>query len=171
MKISVRKITIVAMIIALSVVGRVIFTFIPNVQPTTSIIIISGFFLGPIFGIIVAVLSAILSNMIMGMGLWTFGQILAWGLIGITSGMIGKYIHRIPFYLLVSYTVLCGFLYGIIISIPLYMFTGKMLAYYIAGLPFDVNHAVGNGIFFIILYPVLRKLFIKFSIYDEFRKK
>lgn len=149
------------MLIALSVVGRIMFTFIPNVQPTTAIIIITSLFLGPIYGVVVAILSAILSNLVMGMGLWTFGQIIAWGTIGLISGVMRKYRDRLPVIVLAIYAVFCGFLYGFVISIPLYLFSGKFLAYYIAGLPFDMSHAIGNGVFFLILYPILRLLFLK----------
>lgn len=149
------------MLIALSVVGRIMFTFIPNVQPTTSIIIITGLFLGPVYGVVVAVFSAVLSNLVMGMGLWTFGQIVAWGILGLISGSLRKYRDRIPVVVLAIYAVFCGFLYGFVISIPLYLFSGKFLAYYIAGLPFDMSHAIGNGVFFLILYPILRLLFLK----------
>ncbi|WP_077618643.1 ECF transporter S component [Bacillus sinesaloumensis] len=161
MKLSVKNLTLLSMLIALSVVGRITFTFIPNVQPTTAIIIITSLFLGPIYGVLVAVLSSVLSNMVMGMGLWTIGQIVAWGLIGLISGSIRKYRDRIPVVILAIYAVFCGFLYGLIISIPLYLFSGKFLAYYIAGLPFDMSHAIGNGIFFLILYPIMRLLFLK----------
>ncbi|RFB17015.1 ECF transporter S component [Bacillus sp. HNG] len=161
MNLSVKNLTFLSMLIALSVVGRIMFTFLPNVQPTTAIIIIASLFLGPIYGVIVAVLSSVLSNLVMGMGLWTVGQIFAWGIIGLISGALRKYRDRIPVAVLVIYAVFCGFLYGLVISIPLYLFSGKFFAYYIAGLPFDMSHAIGNGVFFLILYPILRLLFLK----------
>ncbi|THE15044.1 ECF transporter S component [Bacillus timonensis] len=161
MNLSVKNLTFLSMLIALSVVGRIMFTFLPNVQPTTAIIIIASLFLGPIYGVVVAVLSSVLSNLVMGMGLWTVGQIIAWGTIGLMSGSLRKYRDRIPVMMLAIYAVICGFLYGLIISIPLYLFSGKFFAYYLAGLPFDMSHAIGNGVFFLILYPVLRLLFLK----------
>ncbi|MFT4413142.1 ECF transporter S component [Fredinandcohnia humi] len=164
MNVSVKKLTLLSMLIALSVVGRIMFTFIPNVQPTTSIIIIASLFLGPLYGFVLAAFSAILSNMVMGMGLWTVGQIIAWGLIGLISGFLGRYRERIPVIMFVAYSVFCGFLYGFVISVPQYAVSGlsnKFLAYYLAGLPFDLSHAIGNGVFFLILYPVLRLLFLK----------
>lgn len=161
MNFSVKKLTLLSMLIALSVVGRITFTFIPNVQPTTSIIIIVSLFLGPLYGFVLATFSAILSNLVMGMGLWTIGQIVAWGIIGVVSGILGKYREKIPFAVLTAYSVFCGFLYGFVISLPTYLFSGKFFAYYLAGLPFDVSHAIGNGLFFIILYPVLRLLLLK----------
>ncbi|MFS0822909.1 ECF transporter S component [Bacillus sp. 1P02SD] len=161
MNLSVKNLTFLSMLIALSVVGRIMFTFLPNVQPTTAIIIIASLFLGPIYGVVVAVLSSVLSNLVMGMGLWTVGQIFAWGIIGLISGALRKYRDRIPVVVLVIYAVFCGFLYGLVISMPLYLFSGKFFAYYIAGLPFDMSHAIGNGVFFLILYPILRLLFLK----------
>ncbi|WP_010284319.1 ECF transporter S component [Bacillus timonensis] len=161
MNLSVKNLTLLSMLIALSVVGRIAFTFLPNVQPTTTIIIITSLFLGPIYGVLVAVISSVLSNLVMGMGLWTIGQIIAWGIIGLVSGALRKHRERIPVVLLSIYAVFCGFLYGFVISIPLYVLSGKFFAYYIAGLPFDLSHAIGNGVFFLVLYPILRLLFLK----------
>lgn len=161
MNLSVKNLTLLSMLIALSVVGRITFTFLPNVQPMTAIIVITSLFLGPIYGMVVAVFGSVLSNLVMGMGLWTIGQIVAWGIIGLISGAFREYRDRIPVILLAIYAVFCGFLYGFVISIPLYLFSGKFLAYYLAGLPFDMSHAIGNGVFFLILYPILRLLFLK----------
>ncbi|WP_449536794.1 ECF transporter S component [Ferdinandcohnia sp. Marseille-Q9671] len=160
-RLSVKNLTFLSMLIALSVVGRITFTFLPNVQPTTAIIIITSLFLGPVYGMIVAVFSSVLSNLVMGMGLWTFGQIIAWGIIGLLGGVLRVYRDRIPVLILTLFAIFCGFLYGFIISVPLYLFSGKFIAYYLAGLPFDVSHAIGNGVFFLILYPILRLLFLK----------
>ncbi|PAD22091.1 ECF transporter S component [Terribacillus saccharophilus] len=160
-----RKLTLLAMLTALAVVGRiyanVLFPFLPNMQPMTSVIIICSLLLGPAAGVIIAVLSTLLSSMILGMGLWTLWQILAWGLIGLTFGLIGKLWKDPSLIVMTAASVLTGYVYGILISLPNVFIMENFLAYYLAGISFDTMHAVGNGIFFIILYPVLRRLFNK----------
>ncbi|MFP7493762.1 ECF transporter S component [Terribacillus saccharophilus] len=162
---STRKLTLLAMLTALAAVGRiyanVLFPFLPNMQPMTSVIIICSLLLGPIAGIIIAVLSTLLSNMLLGMGIWTVWQMLAWGLIGFSFGFLGKLWKRPPLIPMTIASILTGYLYGFLISVPNVFIMEHFLAYYIAGLSFDTLHAIGNGIFFFILYPVLSRLFEK----------
>lgn len=157
------KLTLLALLAALAVVGRTVFSFIPNVQPVTAIIIICGLILGPVSAILLAILTTFLSNMILGMGIWAIWQIVSWGLIGLISGLIGKYFKRIPLYVLVVYAIFCGYFYGFVISLTTYQVTGKFLPYYLAGLPFDTNHAIGNAVFIVLLYPIIRLYFEKYA--------
>ncbi|HLR80008.1 MAG TPA: ECF transporter S component [Bacillota bacterium] len=157
------KITLLAFLAALAVVGRAIFSFLPNIQPVTSIIIICGIVLGPVAAILLALLTTFLSNMILGMGIWTIWQVIAWALIGFLSGMIGKYSTKLPLYIIVSFSFMSGYIYGLIISLTTYQVTGKFLPYYVAGLPFDTYHAVGNAIFMVLLYPFVSYLLRKYA--------
>lgn len=154
------KLTLLALLAALAVVGRVAFAFLPSVQPVTAIIIIGGLFLGPVSAIILAVLITLLSNMLLGMGIWAIWQIVAWGIIGLLSGLLGKIKRRIPVFAIVIFAVFSGYFYGLIISLTTYQVTGKFLPYYYAGLPFDTNHAIGNAVFIVLLYPTI-SLFLK----------
>lgn len=165
------KITLLALLAALGVVGRAYFVFLPNVQPVTSLIIISGLMLGPGAAVLLALLTTFLSNMILGMGIWTIWQVISWGTIGVISGVIGKMFTRIPIYLLVLYAIFCGYFYGFVISLTTYQISGKFWPYYIAGLPFDTNHALGNAVFIMLLYPTITHLFKKYSQkYFNFKK-
>jgi energy-coupling factor transport system substrate-specific component len=153
------KLTLIAVLSSLAVVGRIFFQFIPNVQPVSAIIILLGFYLGPLAGITIAAITTYVSNLVLGMGIWTIWQIIAWSLIGVLSGVLGIIKWRNPIYILVAFAIFSGYLYGFILSITNFAIAGKFLPYYLAGLPFDTNHAIGNGVFMIILYPVLARLF------------
>lgn len=157
------KLTLLALLAALAIVGRIAVSPIPNVQPVTSILIIAGVFLGPISAFLLAILITFLSNIVLGMGIWTIWQIMSWGIIGVLSGLIGKFFKRTPLFLLIIFSIFCGYLYGFIISLTTYQISGKFWAYYIAGLPFDTNHAVGNAIFIILLYPTIAYFFKKYA--------
>lgn len=153
-----RKLTLCALLIALSVVGRLTFTFIPNVQPVTVLIIITSFILGPLYGVIVACLSTWMTNLLLGMGLWTMWQMLAWSIVAGLSGWVGKVREKIPLLALSVYAGICGMLYGFLISYPMSQVTGNFWLYYLSGLPFDLNHAFGNILFFLVLYPTFSRL-------------
>lgn len=155
------RLTLIALLAALAVVGRYAFQFVPNIQPVTTIIILSAFFLGPVSGIILAFLTTYLSNLVMGMGLWTVWQIAAWSIIGIISGMLGKIFQKNPLPILMVFSVFSGYFFGFVMSLANYIIAGKFLSYYLLGLPFDTYHAIGNAIFMVILFPVLSRIFAR----------
>ncbi|WP_010095959.1 ECF transporter S component [Ornithinibacillus scapharcae] len=157
------KITLLAILATLAVVGRIAFASIPNVQPVTSVIIISGLFLGPVSGIMLALLVTFLSNMILGTGIWTVWQIISWAFIGCLAGIAGRVWKNIPFVVIIIMSLFSGYLYGFIISLTNYQVTGHgFWAYYVVGLPYDTYHAVGNVIFMILFYPTISYLFKKY---------
>jgi energy-coupling factor transport system substrate-specific component len=91
--------------------------------------------------------------------MWTFTQIFSWSVIGLLSGALGKWFKRIPAFVLSIYSGLCGLFFGLVFSIQnVVVGNAPFWPYYLAGLPFDINHAVGNMVFFIVLYPILSKL-------------
>lgn len=157
------KLTLLALLAALGVIGRVVLSFIPNVQPITTIIIIAGIMIGPLGALLLALLTTFLSNMILGMGVWTIWQIVSWGIIGLISGLVGKVFRKVPFYITILLAAVSGYLYGMIISLTTYQITGLFWPYYLAGLPFDTNHAIGNVVFMILLYPTITHFFEKYA--------
>ncbi len=157
------KLTLIAMLAALSVAGRLALANIPNVQPVTAVIILSGFWLGPLSGVVIAVLTTLVSNILLGMGYWTIWQIAAWSLIGMLAGLIGKYWRGIPVWALSVFGFFSGILYGIIISLTMRAAGQPFLAYYLSGLPFDINHAASNVVFILVLSPVLGRLFHQYQ--------
>lgn len=164
MKLNAKSIALMSMLITLSVVSRIALIIIPNVQATTVVIILSSFILNPVGAVIVAVGSVLVSNLILGMGIWTLWQILAWSLIGLASGLVGKYHKKLPLIIIALYAGLCGLAFGFLISIPMIPMIGSVTGfwiYYLAGLPFDIAHAIGNTIFMYLLYPVFFKIINK----------
>ncbi|WP_163526263.1 ECF transporter S component [Halobacillus ihumii] len=157
------KLTLIAMLASMAIAGRLVMANIPNVQPVTAIIIIAGFWLGPLAAVIMAFLTTFLSNVFLGMGYWTIWQILSWSIIGLGAGLIGKYWANIPVWMLSIYGFLSGIVYGLIISFTMRVAGQPFWAYYLAGLPMDLNHAASNVIFILVLSPVLGTLFSRYQ--------
>src|SRR5436305_6674211 len=98
---SARVVSLVATLAALAVVGRIAFAPFPNVKPTTDIVLFAGLAIGVAPGFAVGAITALASNVFFGQGPWTPWQMLAWGLVGVAGGLIGKLLHgrepaRIP---------------------------------------------------------------------------
>lgn len=85
------------------------------------------------------------------------------GSIGMMSGFLGKYFSNIPIYILLIYSIFCGYFYSFTISLTTYQVTGKFWPYYIIALPFDTYQVVGNTVFIVLLYPILSKLMKKYA--------
>jgi energy-coupling factor transport system substrate-specific component len=156
-----RTVAVIGTMAALAVAGRVLFAVIPNVQPSTFIIVVSGYVFGPIAGFMVGSTTALVSNIFLGHGPWTLWQMLAWGLTGLVSGVLGPKRRLEGRWRLGFYCAAWGVLYGWIVNA--YFVTGfvhplntrSVVAAYTMGLWFDVFHAAGNFAFAFLLGPAL----------------
>lgn len=158
-----RRIARLAILVSLCHVGRVMLGFLPNVQPMTVILLLLTIVFGFSDGLIVAVLSILISNLQMGMGVWTFAQIGTYIAVVAITAFISPILRRLPLWLSALYAGFTGFLYGFLISLIQSIFFSwlSFFPYWIAGLSFDLFHALGNIGFWIILYPILMPLFEK----------
>lgn len=161
---NVKSIVLVAMLASLTVAGRIVFSFIPNVQPMTVIIIIITLVMGVKYGVLIGTLSMILSNLVLGMGLWTIPQVIGYAVIALITGMIIRpFFIRIPHIVMSVYAAFTGLLYGFIMALWQAPFYGLKYfwAYWLAGIPFDMYHAIGNFIFYLVLAPIFIPLLHK----------
>ena len=149
------------MMVALCVVSRTFFQFIVNVQPVTAILLIITIYWGTYQGLIVGLLSILITNFYMGMGVWTIAQITTYSLIILLTGLLKKVPKfKQSIMLQAIYAGITGLLFGLLISAAQAPFLGisAFLPYYLAGVPVDVMHAFGNVVFYLLLTPILRKL-------------
>ena len=147
-KVGARRMVIVAILIALSVAGRMI----PFFKPITAITIIAALYLGGEAGFLVGALSALLSNFMFGQGPWTPFQMLAWGLIGLLAGLLRFPLGKSRSLLLV-YGVGSGVLYSLVMDLWV-MLSGDGTvgwtvygAAVIASIPHTLLYAFSNLIF------------------------
>ncbi len=78
-----RIVALVATLAALAALGRIAFAAVPNVKPTTDIVLVSGYALGGPPGFAVGAIAGLTSNFFFGQGPWTPWQMAAWGFTGI----------------------------------------------------------------------------------------
>lgn len=163
---SLRELVLLAVFIALATVGRVIFASVPNVQPITFLVIIIGYVFGPGFGFVTGAMSALVSNFFLGQGLWTPWQMVAWGLGGVISGLVGKRLTGYPIIFMTVFSFIWGFVFDWMMNIWMwlsfyYPLTLKSLWVLIgSGLLFDVFHSVGNAVFALAAGPFLYRVLV-----------
>ncbi len=107
---------ILAVMTALSVLGRFAFAAIPHFKPVSAIVIITGMYLGAQSGFLGGALSAVLSNILFGQGPWTPFQMLAWGLIGLFAALLGGLLRKSKIALAI-FGGLAGVFYSLVMDI------------------------------------------------------
>ncbi len=158
-----KVVAVIATLGAFAAVARVPFAAIPNVQPTTFLVMLSGYVFGVRVGFLVGAIAAVLSNLFFGQGPWTIWQMLSWGLAGASGGALGAALEgRRNGPLLASpakrwtFTAVCalwGYLFGWIMNLWVFLGLGSALtwksfvAVYLASVAFDTAHALGNAFF------------------------
>ena len=155
-----RVLAVVAALAALAVVGRLAFAAIPNVKPTTDIVLFAGYALGAVPGFAVGAVTAIVSNIFLSQGPWTVWQMAGWGAVGVGGAGLawilrGREPNR---FVLAAVCGLAGLLFGAWMDIYQWTFAARQdLDTYIAvagtSLPYNVAHAVGNVVFCLLLGP------------------
>lgn len=143
-----RRMVIAAVLTALCIVGR----FIPFFKPVTAITVIAALYLGRETGFLVGAMAAVLSNIYFGQGPWTPFQMLAWGMLGWTAGLLAKHLKRSrP--LLLLYGVISGVLYSLIMDVwtVLWYNNGFDISLYLSAmvtaLPHTLLYAASNFLF------------------------
>ena len=84
-----RIVALVGTLAAFAALGRIAFAAVPNVKPTTDIVLIAGYALGGGPGFAVGALAGLSSNFFFGQGPWTPWQMAAWGAAGHARGGAG----------------------------------------------------------------------------------
>ncbi|WP_060203945.1 ECF transporter S component [Sporosarcina koreensis] len=152
-----REVVLLAMLAAIAAVGRVPFAGLPSVQPTSFIIIIAGIVFGAESGFIVGAVAAIVSNFFLGQGPWTPWQMYAWGMMGMTAGLLRNAWWLKTVWGKCIFGFVWGYLFGwfmnmwIIVSNIEALSWGFFAGIYISSVYFDLAHALSN-VFFLLIF-------------------
>jgi len=143
-----RRMVIVAVMIALSVVGR----FIPFFKPITALSVICAIYLGAESGFAVGAFSVLLSNFFFGQGPWTPFQMLAFGLIGFISGILAPHLRKSRV-LLIVFGGICGVFYTLIMDVWTILWYDSSfdlkvyVAAFVTALPHTLLYTASNVVF------------------------
>ncbi|WP_432408113.1 ECF transporter S component [Wukongibacter sp. M2B1] len=168
-KTSVKEISLIATLSGLAGVSRVPFAGIANVQPTTFLVIISGYVFGPRFGFMVGAVATLVSNSFLGHGPWSPWQMMAWGLAGLSGGILRKIMSKPHRLKLSIFAFVWGFLFGYIMNLWHWLFfvyplsLSSFIATYIRSFYFDLMHALGNFAFTYFLGKDFINILLRFK--------
>jgi len=151
-----RELVVIAVMVALSVVSRLIFAPIPAFKPISAIVIIAGIAFGMESGFMVGALSAILSNIYFGQGPWTPFQMLAWGIVGLLAGLLFRRNIKPSYIMLIVIAIIGGVLYSLLLDIWTVLSVGQVWSFdrfgavIMTSLPF-MGMCVASYIVFLLL--------------------
>lgn len=153
--VSSKEISLIAIYSAFAAVARIPFIGIPSVQPVSFLVLCAGYVFGPLIGFIIGGITAFLSNVFLGQGIWTIYQIFAWGFFGLIGGLMGRKKNKKPDkWILALIGFLLAFVYGWLMNLWTWMLIrpitfASFIAVNIQSIPFDIAHALANFIFLI----------------------
>jgi energy-coupling factor transport system substrate-specific component len=171
-KVEPRELVLLAVLASIAAVARIPFASIPSVQPTTFMIMMSGFVFGAESGFMIGAVAALASNMVLGQGPWTPWQMAAWGLVGLTAGMLQNTRVMTNKWGRILFGLVWGFLFGWIMNLwgmigmiqsgtPFNM--KAIFLYFSASAVFDSMHSVSNVIFLLAFGEIWIKILRRFK--------
>jgi prenyltransferase beta subunit len=161
-------VALVAALAALAVAGRIAFAALPNVKPTTDIVIFAGYALGGAPGFAVGALAALISNFWFGQGPWTPWQMAAWGLCGVLGAALALGVRNAGRLTLAATCGFAGILFGTLLNFSLMATYGGDLSWQRFSLlegraiPFEAAHVGANVALALVAGPAMVRMLTRF---------
>jgi len=151
-----KEICLTGMLIALCTILRYVFSFLPNIQPITAIIILVSLFISRKISILTSMGLMIITGIILGFGIWIPLQILGYIIICLGTLLIIKR----NIILTLTWGIIGSYIYGFVVSLSMlpYIPNNTFISTWILGLPFDTYHAISTFIFILALYYPFKKV-------------
>lgn len=155
---SLRQVLPAVTLAAAATAGRILFSALPDVKPVSAMVILAGICLGRRPGFLCGALTALVSNMFFGQGLWTPWQMYGWGLMGYVAGVLADHgrLRSRPSLAAFGFTAcLC---YGVIldgytaVAFVRPITPAALLATWLASLPMDVVHGLATVAFLLAIW-------------------
>ena len=164
---SIRDIALIGAMVAVIEVCKMVMAPLPNIELTSFWVILFTLFFGwkMVFVIPVFIL---IEGCVYGFGLWWIMYLYAWPLLALFA-YINRKKETLLFWSLTSATF--GLLFGAMCAIP-YFFLGWVdggiaaglrtaFAWWVAGIPWDITHAIGNFVLMLVLFRPMRRIMEK----------
>ncbi|MCC8042153.1 MAG: hypothetical protein LIO69_01265 [Oscillospiraceae bacterium] len=148
-----RAIVLSALMGALLIISKQIMSGLPNIEPVSFLIILYSleFPKETPAGIAVFVL---MQGILYGFGIWWFMYLYIWFILMAVTFLFRK-IDHILFWAVIS--GLYGLAFGGLCSLIYITKPSYALAWWLAGLPYDAVHGIGNFLIMLVLYRPIRK--------------
>lgn len=154
-----REIALFGMLGALTFGAKVAMSGLPNIEPVSLMVMLMAVVFGwkALYPVYLYVLMEIL---LYGINLWNINYLYVWTVLAVAAIFMRRLRNPLWWALLGG---VFGMAFGLLCC-PVYAVMGGMdyaLRWWLAGLPFDVPHAIGNFVIALVLFVPLRNLLEK----------
>lgn len=174
-KISIRDIALIGIMVAVIEVCKTALAFLPNIELVSFWIIMFTLFFGWRILFVVPVF-VLIEGCIYGVGLWWIMYLYAWPLLALLAYLNRKQ-ESVWFWSILS--AVFGLFFGFLCAIPYVVIgisdggiRGGLYAgftWWVAGIPWDIVHCIGNFVIMLVLYNPLRKMMKKLHLLAYFQ--
>lgn len=158
------RLVLIAVLTALSVLGRLLFAVLPGFKPVTAMVILTAMYFGGEAGFLTGALTAVLSNFYFGQGPWTPFQMFAWGMVGLLAGLFARQLLNSRIKLCV-FGALSGIVYSALMDVWTVLWAdgsfvfSRYLAAIASSAGYTALYCVSNVVFLLLLAkPIGSKL-------------
>lgn len=160
-KLTIKDITLMALMVAIIEVCKVALAQIPNVELTSFWIIMFTLYFGKRIFYVIPVF-ILIEEAIYGINLWWIMYLYAWPLLAVVTLLLRKMKGAWEWSVVSG---IFGLMFGFLCAIP-YIFTSGIygaFAWWVAGIPWDLVHGVANFAIMMVLYHPMRRVMEKMS--------
>lgn len=163
MKISEKVIDIVTLglLSAILLIGQLGMSFLPNIEPVTVLLIVYTLvYQKKVFPVIYAFV--LMEGLIFGFGIWWISYLYIWSILALIVLFFRKNSSVIIWAVIAG---AFGLLFGALCAIP-YLISGgpgAALAYWAAGIPYDILHCAGNFVLTLVLFRPISYIMNKYA--------
>jgi energy-coupling factor transport system substrate-specific component len=149
----IKDIALIGMMSAILVAVQVALSFLPNIELVSILIIIYTLVFGRKALYIIYVFVAV-EGIIYGIGLWWINYLYVWTVLFLIAMLLRK--QHSP-YIWAIISGFYGLTFGALCAIPNLFLSGigSAISYWLAGIPFDILHAIGNFVVALLLFHPL----------------
>ncbi|MDF2486471.1 MAG: hypothetical protein K0R46_2639 [Herbinix sp.] len=149
----IKDIALIGMMSAILVAVQVALSFLPNIELVSILIIIYTLVFGRKALYIIYVFVAV-EGIIYGIGLWWINYLYVWTVLFLIAMLLRR--QHSP-YIWAIISGFYGLTFGALCAIPNLFLSGigSAISYWLAGIPFDILHAIGNFVVALLLFHPL----------------
>ncbi len=162
-KIRTHELILMGMLTGILFMGQVILAFLPNIEIVTLLILLYTLIFGRKVFLIVYTF-VLLEGIFYGFGLWWINYLYVWSVLVVIALIFRTQRSSLFWSIVVGFF---GLFFGALCAIPYFFISGPAAAfsYWIAGIPYDIIHCIGNAGLCLILfnpgYYILNKLYTR----------
>ena len=161
MKLTLREMVLYAFCGTVCFFGQVVMAGLPNIEPVSLFVMLMAVCFGR-KSIIAVYVFVLLEFLIYGFSLWNVFYLYVWAILFYAAWLLRRQTSVLPFAFL---SALFGLSFGALCSLVYLLIGGwnTALSWWLAGLPFDAMHCIGNLVMTLLLFQPLRHLLSRYA--------